>query len=50
MAVNYWTEIMDRDAEDAVAEHKEQLLMEELESFMENNTGKVITQSNWIRR
>ena len=44
MAVNYWTEIMDRDAEDAVEEHKEHLLHLELEKFMDHAIGGTKTQ------
>ena len=50
MAVNYWTEIMDRDAEDAVSEHKENLLREELDRFMEHNIGRQKQNHNWINR
>jgi len=50
MAVNYWTEIMDRDAEDAVSEHKENLLREELDRFMEHNIGRQRQNHNWINR
>jgi hypothetical protein len=36
MACKYWVEFMDRDTDLALAEHKQDLLDQELERFMEN--------------
>ena len=39
MAVAYWIEALSRDEEQAVDDHREELLEEELKTFMENTMG-----------
>tara|TARA_R110002126_G_scaffold141773_1_gene286946 strand:- start:94 stop:1797 length:1704 start_codon:yes stop_codon:yes gene_type:complete len=43
IAVNYWTETMDRDIEAAEADHKNDMLNDELQKFMDNSLNSVIT-------
>ena len=49
MAVNYWTSVMDVDLNRANKEHKESMLQQELDKFMESATGRPTRQRNWIR-
>ena len=50
IAVNYWVEVMDRDAQMALEDHREEQLDEELEKFMES-CGKIYSDfsssNNW---
>ena len=39
IAVNYWTETMDRDIEAAEADHKNDMLNDELQKFMDSNSA-----------
>ena len=49
MAVNYWTSVMDVDLNRANKEHKDTMLQQELDKFMESATGRPTRQRNWIR-
>lgn len=53
IAVNYWVEVMDRDAEMAVADYRNEVLEETLEAFMES-AGKIHSthsnHRNWMYR
>ena len=53
IAVNYWVEVMDRDASMALEDHREEQLDKELEKFMES-CGRINssfnTSSNWNLR
>ncbi|GAF88079.1 unnamed protein product, partial [marine sediment metagenome] len=52
MACKYWVDLLDRDTSQALAEHKQDLLDEELEKYLENaiSPGKpyVPRELNWI--
>ncbi len=48
MAVNYWTSVMDVDLNRANKEHKESMLQQELDRFMETAIGRPTRQRNWI--
>lgn len=48
IAVAYWVETMDRDIEEAVQDHKNTLLDEELERFMETAVGRKPKSDNWL--
>tara|TARA_R100000458_G_C8277649_1_gene253260 strand:+ start:2948 stop:4606 length:1659 start_codon:yes stop_codon:yes gene_type:complete len=48
IAVTYWVETMDRDIEEAVQDHKNTLLDEELERFMETAVGRKPKSDNWL--
>ena len=47
IAVAYWVETMDRDIFQAVADHKQDLLDQELEKFMEGTIGRTQRKDNW---
>ena len=47
IAVAYWIETMDRDIDMAVQDHKNELLEEELDRFMEASIGKKRNTDNW---
>lgn len=47
IAVNYWTEQMDRDVTKNIDQHRERLLDEELERFMAHALGTTIGSSKW---
>ena len=47
IAVNYWTQQMDRDVSSNVDRHREQLLDRELERFMENALGVTFGSQKW---
>ena len=53
IAINYWVEVMDRDASMALEDHREEQLDKELEKFMES-CGRINssfnTSSNWNLR
>ena len=48
IAANYWVERMDRDAILSFNQHKEDLLQEELDIFMEQSIGKTPRSDSWI--
>ena len=48
IAANYWVEVMDRDQVLSYKQHKEQLLDEELERFMETAIGRKPEGDSWI--
>jgi hypothetical protein len=48
IAVGYWVETLDRDIQQAVEDHKEELLDLELEKFMESSIGRKQKRDNWI--
>jgi hypothetical protein len=48
IAVNYWVETLDRDIQQAVADHKQEVLDRELEKFMESSIGRKPRQDNWM--
>tara|TARA_R110002012_G_scaffold49993_1_gene129507 strand:- start:64 stop:1740 length:1677 start_codon:yes stop_codon:yes gene_type:complete len=48
IAVNYWVERMDRDQELSFNEHKNDLLRQDLDRFMENAVGKKTSNSRWF--
>lgn len=48
IAANYWVEVMDRDQVLSYNQHKEQLLDEELERFMETAIGRKPEGDSWI--
>ena len=48
IAVNYWVETLDRDIQQAVEDHKNDLLKEELDKFMEASIGRKPKRDNWI--
>jgi len=48
MAVGYWVETLDRDIQQAVDDHKKELLDKELESFMASSIGRPQKSDNWI--
>tara|TARA_R100001463_G_scaffold12813_4_gene34477 strand:+ start:2000 stop:3658 length:1659 start_codon:yes stop_codon:yes gene_type:complete len=48
IAVAYWVETMDRDIEQAVSDHKNELLEEELDRFMQASIGRKRREENWI--
>ena len=48
IAANYWVEVMDRDQVLSYKQHKEQLLDEELERFMETAIGRKPKGDSWI--
>ena len=53
IAVNYWVEVMDRDAEMALEDHKNYMLDQALEEFMESAGKLNSTHSphrNWMYR
>jgi hypothetical protein len=48
MAVGYWVETLDRDIQQAVEDHKDELLKIELDKFMEASIGRPQKRDNWI--
>jgi hypothetical protein len=48
IAVNYWVERMDRDQELSFNEHKNDLLRQDLDRFMENAVGRKPNNSRWF--
>ena len=49
IACKYWSEAMARDADTALADHKEEMLQNELERFMENASFQgEIKQDTWV--
>lgn len=48
MAVGYWVETLDRDIQQAVVDHKTELLDLELERFMESSLGRPPKRDNWM--
>lgn len=48
IAVNYWVETMDRDTDQALQEHRNELLDAELERFMEASIGQKPKSQSWI--
>ena len=48
IAANYWVERMDRDQILSFNQHKEELLDQELEQFMESTIGRKPSKSRWI--
>ena len=48
MAANYWVERMDRDQSLSYDKHKEDILNEELEHFMEVALGSKPNRGSWI--
>jgi len=48
IAVNYWVERMDRDQELSFNEHKNDLLRQDLDRFMDNAIGKKTSNSRWF--
>lgn len=48
MAVGYWSDIMDVDSSRANAAHKEAMLAEDLEKFMQHAIGRPKKSHNWI--
>ena len=48
IAVGYWVETLDRDTQQAVEDHKDDLLRQELDKFMESSIGRKQKRDNWI--
>jgi hypothetical protein len=48
MAAKYWVDRLDRDQILSYNQHKEELLDQELEKFMEHNIGRVQEKDRWI--
>jgi len=48
MAVAYWVEIMNQNADQALETHKESLLNQELERFMEHSIGKSLSGPSFL--
>ena len=48
MAAKYWVDRLDRDQILSYNQHKEELLDQELERFMEHNIGRVQEKDRWI--
>ena len=48
MAAKYWVDRLDRDQQLSYNQHKEELLDQELEKFMENNIGRTPSKDRWI--
>jgi hypothetical protein len=48
IAVKYWVDQMDKDTSNTLEEHREQLLMEELERFSESVFGMNNSSVNWM--
>ena len=48
IGVNYWTEYLDNDQDSALEEHRDAMLQEELDNFMETATGEKRPASSWI--
>ena len=48
IAVGYWVDTMDRDTQQAVEDHKDELLRQELDKFMEASIGRKPKRDNWI--
>jgi hypothetical protein len=48
IAANYWVERMDRDQILSFNQHKDELLSQELEQFMESSIGRKPRKSRWI--
>ena len=48
IAANAWVERMDRDQILSYNQHKEDLLHQELEHFMETNIGRKPDKDSWI--
>ena len=49
IACKYWSEAMARDADTALADHKEEMLQNELKRFMENASFQgEIKQDTWV--
>lgn len=50
MGVNYWVKAMAQDADTQLCTHKEELLQQELERFMEHAIGSPVRQRNrWVQ-
>lgn len=50
LAVHYWTELMDRDADRAAQEHRDALFRAELERYMDHVIGRVPAPAALIER
>ena len=48
IAANYWVEVMDRDQTLSYNQHKEEMLQEELDKFMETALGRPMEGDSWI--
>ena len=48
IAVGYWVETLDRDIQQAVQDHKKDLLKKELDKFMESSIGRPQKRDNWV--
>ena len=48
MAAKYWVDRLDRDQTLSYNQHKEELLDQELEKFMEHNIGRKQEKDRWI--
>ena len=48
MAAKYWVDRLDRDQQLSYNQHKEELLDQELERFMENSIGRTPEKDRWI--
>lgn len=50
MGVNYWVKAMAQDADTQLCTHKEEMLQQELERFMEHAIGSPVRQRNrWVQ-
>ena len=49
IAVGYWVETLDRDIQQAVQDHKKDLLKKELDKFMESSIGRPQKRDNWVQ-
>ena len=49
IAVGYWVETLDRDIQQAVQDHKKDLLEKELDKFMESSIGRPQKRDNWVQ-
>tara|TARA_R100001082_G_C4362294_1_gene159979 strand:+ start:167 stop:1810 length:1644 start_codon:yes stop_codon:yes gene_type:complete len=48
IGVNYWTEYLDNDQDSALQEHRDAMLQQDLDKFMENATGRKQPAASWI--
>ena len=49
IAVGYWVETLDRDIQQAVQDHKKDLLKKELDKFMDSSIGRPQKRDNWVQ-
>jgi hypothetical protein len=49
MAVSYWMDRLNRDQDEVLESHKQDLLDKELQKFMEHAIGQSVPGPSWIR-